>query len=711
MADPVAEYEVEVEEEEIEEEEEDVMKVDEWDWAIGKDEKKAWVQPMLAELKRLKRAGLTGVRVLWTFFERRVQPLKARAHPLYRYTGVGDPMRLSRDELTPLEVRARVRAAIKRSKHVADDVAELDRHQHGLALEPAARREGLDLPVRALSEQKKKLKADQARRHMLRQQGRLLDESEEDDDDDEGDEGEDDNDDNDDDDEEGSSGLGQDQLGDAPISAGEVPQSTETAPASEVGPLRLGAEEPPQPGLAAVIQVVTPLVPASRPAIPLLARTSAGPTVEADFWNQFLSHSSSPPHRATPIAVVGTGGSAATAAAEPAVAAEEGATAGRVDVAVTETVPRSTAGPQAEEVPEDEERFAAMLEAAMDVEVEADPGWSEVPLDEAAPEVSEVSAEAASAAGMPPAPLAEAEAQEGTEAAAEVPVGTVSPAARPGERPAAEDVEGEALVGLVAPASAKGKEPMPRSGEELTQRHHRTGETLLKVEFQREEEDRAEMEWLVEQVSTAFTALVERSRRSVERNTDKSVFLRDVASPYIRRAERMKDRRRDAEHRASEAEAKVESLRRELACTAEEVNSLRDAGAQAERIAGEIRQQCDAVERQRALALRERDDARGRATAAEDEVERLRWELGREQNEEELGRTRDDLAAREAELGELARAAVAVNSFTFGTAGASGSSTANRLAGVPDANLDLEAIGRGVPTGGEDRNADGGDGP
>ncbi|OEL33228.1 hypothetical protein BAE44_0005753, partial [Dichanthelium oligosanthes] len=216
------------------------QKIDEWDWATGKDEKRVW--------------------------------------------------------LTPVEVRAHVWVAIKRSKDVADDVAELDRHQHGLAPEPAAKREGLDPPIalrgrpcypplpkaglrdvnraknerqRALSQQKKKLKADQARRHMLRQQGRLSDESEEEDDDDEGDDG------GDDDDDEGryeaalglgkrpaeegagvpspkrlradpgqgaagegpSSGLGPDQPGDAPISAVEVPQSTETAPTGEAGAL------------------------------------------------------------------------------------------------------------------------------------------------------------------------------------------------------------------------------------------------------------------------------------------------------------------------------------------------------------------------------------------------------------------------------------------------------------------------------------------
>ncbi|OEL13894.1 hypothetical protein BAE44_0025087 [Dichanthelium oligosanthes] len=50
---------------------------------------------MLALLKPLKDAGLTGVKVLWTFFERRVQPLTARAHPLFRYTGAGDSTRTS----------------------------------------------------------------------------------------------------------------------------------------------------------------------------------------------------------------------------------------------------------------------------------------------------------------------------------------------------------------------------------------------------------------------------------------------------------------------------------------------------------------------------------------------------------------------------------------------------------------------------------------
>ncbi|OEL18749.1 hypothetical protein BAE44_0020232 [Dichanthelium oligosanthes] len=105
---------------------------------------------MPALLKPLKDAGLTRVKVLWTFFERRVQPLMARAHPLFRYTGAGDLTRTSREVLTPVEVRSRVWAVIKWAK-VDDNVVELDRHEAGLAPKPAARHEGHDpfIPVRA----------------------------------------------------------------------------------------------------------------------------------------------------------------------------------------------------------------------------------------------------------------------------------------------------------------------------------------------------------------------------------------------------------------------------------------------------------------------------------------------------------------------------------------------------------------------------------
>ncbi|OEL19271.1 hypothetical protein BAE44_0019712 [Dichanthelium oligosanthes] len=102
---------------------------------------------MLTLLRVLKEAGLTGVKVLWTFFERRVQPLKARARPLYRYTGIDDPTRASPEVLAPLEVRSRVWTVIKQSKDVQDDIDELDCHEAGHAPELAARREGHDPPV------------------------------------------------------------------------------------------------------------------------------------------------------------------------------------------------------------------------------------------------------------------------------------------------------------------------------------------------------------------------------------------------------------------------------------------------------------------------------------------------------------------------------------------------------------------------------------
>ncbi|OEL38768.1 hypothetical protein BAE44_0000213 [Dichanthelium oligosanthes] len=204
------------------------QKSNEWEWATDKDERKTWTGPMLALLRELKASGLTGVRVLWTFFERRVQPLAARERPLFRYTGADDPMRTSPEPLTLGEVRSRVGAVIKRAKNTEDDLTELDRHEAGLALEPVARDEGHDPAVplrsrtyypplqegedrraanraenerlRALSQEKKKRKAKKARKQMQQAwQGSLLEEEEvTDDDDDEG--GDDDGDDEDDDD-------------------------------------------------------------------------------------------------------------------------------------------------------------------------------------------------------------------------------------------------------------------------------------------------------------------------------------------------------------------------------------------------------------------------------------------------------------------------------------------------------------------------------
>ncbi|OEL16051.1 hypothetical protein BAE44_0022930 [Dichanthelium oligosanthes] len=93
------------------------QKIEEWEWVTSKDEKKAWIGPMLALLRELKVAGLTGVKVLWTFFKRRVEPLVARVRPLFCYTSAGDPTRMSPEPLTPGEVRSHVWAMIKRAKN------------------------------------------------------------------------------------------------------------------------------------------------------------------------------------------------------------------------------------------------------------------------------------------------------------------------------------------------------------------------------------------------------------------------------------------------------------------------------------------------------------------------------------------------------------------------------------------------------------------
>ncbi|OEL18058.1 hypothetical protein BAE44_0020923 [Dichanthelium oligosanthes] len=87
-----------------------------------------WVDPGLAMLGQLKTAGLTGIKVLWTFFERRIQPLKARERTLFQYSGVGDPMRVSPEELEPAEMRSRVCTMIK-NKLTTDEEADLNCHE------------------------------------------------------------------------------------------------------------------------------------------------------------------------------------------------------------------------------------------------------------------------------------------------------------------------------------------------------------------------------------------------------------------------------------------------------------------------------------------------------------------------------------------------------------------------------------------------------
>ncbi|OEL17447.1 hypothetical protein BAE44_0021534 [Dichanthelium oligosanthes] len=104
-----------------------------------------WVEPCLAVLGPLNVAGLTGIKVLWTLFERRIQPLKAQVPPLFQYSGVGDTTRASPEELELAELRSRVWMVIKK-KLTADEEADLNCHEAVQAHDPAARRQGHDPP-------------------------------------------------------------------------------------------------------------------------------------------------------------------------------------------------------------------------------------------------------------------------------------------------------------------------------------------------------------------------------------------------------------------------------------------------------------------------------------------------------------------------------------------------------------------------------------
>ena len=52
-----------------------------------------------AELKKLMRCGLDGVRVFHTIFHHRVAPLKERTRPMWMYNGPTDLDRASPEEL------------------------------------------------------------------------------------------------------------------------------------------------------------------------------------------------------------------------------------------------------------------------------------------------------------------------------------------------------------------------------------------------------------------------------------------------------------------------------------------------------------------------------------------------------------------------------------------------------------------------------------
>ncbi|OEL12676.1 hypothetical protein BAE44_0026305, partial [Dichanthelium oligosanthes] len=473
---------------------------------------------MLALLKELNVAGLTGVKVLWTFFERRVQPLKAQAHPLYRYTGDGDPTRTSPEPLTPGEVRSRVWTVIKRSKDVEDDNAGLDHHQAGLTPEPAARREGCD-PVTGSS-------------GMAPSLGHVLGQS-----------------------------------GDAPTSVGETPQGVVPTPTMKVGLTPPNPDVAPQETMVAhpaesstpAVMLTTPIWERYLPCIPgpLLRAASTAALGTSGSATIVATGSTAAAEGSASAGIGGAPVAGATANSEPLL--EEVPPSG---AAAGERVVLDLTGDDSEG-----EDMAAMLEAVMETEEveETNPEWStalpdkvaqevdpersgalpdeaalevgaqDAPLEEvpcltasaaAAPtatvgqEAPDTMAQASDAAGVSALRLEGVAARDRTEVAAQTSGGSVPPAVLPSEPLAAEDTgrdvapvgESQALVepervaapatsgALVvarpmAPASVKGKEPAPQetlpdasfgsssgegvdvaaseSGDELIWRHHR----------------------------------------------------------------------------------------------------------------------------------------------------------------------------------------------------------------------------------------------
>jgi hypothetical protein len=71
------------------------------------DEEMKITQPLMEKIQQLRatpRKELSGLQLIRTFIERRVQPLAARAHCMWDYTGRRDPTRFSSDELKEAEI-------------------------------------------------------------------------------------------------------------------------------------------------------------------------------------------------------------------------------------------------------------------------------------------------------------------------------------------------------------------------------------------------------------------------------------------------------------------------------------------------------------------------------------------------------------------------------------------------------------------------------
>jgi hypothetical protein len=77
-----------------------------WAHELSEEEMKI-MQPLMEKIQQLRatpKKELSGLQLIRTFIERRVQPLAARAHCMWDYTDHRDPTRISSDELKEAKI-------------------------------------------------------------------------------------------------------------------------------------------------------------------------------------------------------------------------------------------------------------------------------------------------------------------------------------------------------------------------------------------------------------------------------------------------------------------------------------------------------------------------------------------------------------------------------------------------------------------------------
>ena len=62
-------------------------------------EEKAQVKVLVGRVVQLVRDGVTGMDLLEVFLRRRIQPLQARDHPMWMYSGLDDTTRIHPEEV------------------------------------------------------------------------------------------------------------------------------------------------------------------------------------------------------------------------------------------------------------------------------------------------------------------------------------------------------------------------------------------------------------------------------------------------------------------------------------------------------------------------------------------------------------------------------------------------------------------------------------